>query len=73
MLGKAQFVGKGMSHVAEFLQRNCDSRIVIFCNSKKQSQHIAIQLEKKLDLMKLSVDVVNINGALDKIDKFMRI
>ncbi len=70
---KAQFIGKGLSHVAEFLQRNHDSSIAIFCNSRKQSQHIAIQLEKKLDLMKLSVDVVNISGALDKIDKFMRI
>ncbi len=70
---KAQFVGKGLSHVAEFLQRNRDSSVVIFCNSRKQSQHVAIQLEKKLDLMKLSVDVVNINGALDKNNKFMGI
>ncbi len=62
-----------MLQVAEFLQRNLYSSIVIFCNSRKQSQHIAFQLEKKLDLMKLSVDVVNINGSLDKIDKFWRI
>jgi hypothetical protein len=58
---------------ANFLQRNLDSSIVIFCNSRKQSQHFAVQLEKKLDLMKLSIDVVNINGSLDKIDKFWRI
>jgi superfamily II DNA helicase RecQ len=70
---KAQFVGKVLSQVAEFLQRNLYSSVVIFCNSRKQSQHIAVQLEKKLDLMKLSVDVVNINRSLDKIDKFWRI
>ncbi len=42
---KAQFVGKGLLQVAEFLQRNLDSSIVIICNSRKQSQHIAVQLK----------------------------
>jgi hypothetical protein len=70
---KAQFVSKVLTLVADFFQRNLDSSIVIFCNSCKQSQHFAVQLEKKLDLMKLSVDVVNINGSLNKIDKFLRI
>jgi hypothetical protein len=46
---KAQFVLKGLSLVADFLQRNPDSSVVIFCNSQKQSQHILVQLEKKLD------------------------
>jgi superfamily II DNA/RNA helicase len=70
---KAQFVTNGLMLVADFLQQNLDSSIVIFCNSRKQSQHFAVQPEKKLDLMKLSINVVNINGSLDKLDKFWRI
>jgi superfamily II DNA helicase RecQ len=70
---RAQSVSKGLTLVADFLQHNLDNSVVIFCNSRKQSRHFAVQLEKKLDLMKLSVDVVNINGSLDKIDKFWRI
>ncbi len=72
-LKKAQLVSKGLLLVADFLQRNPDSSVVIFCNSRRQPQHLLIQLEKKLDQLKLSVNVVNINGSLDKIDKFWRI
>ena len=59
--------------VTEFLDQNCDSSVVIFCNSRTQSLHLLSHLNKKLDLAKLSVDVLNINGSLDKMDKFWRI
>ncbi len=67
---KAQFVSKGLLPVADFLQCNPDSSVVIFCNSQKQSPHLLGQPEKKLDQPKLLVNVVNIKGSLDKIDKF---
>jgi superfamily II DNA helicase RecQ len=67
---KSQFVSKGLVIVAEFLQDNPDCSVIVFCNSRKQSQHFAKELEKKLDHKRLLVDVVNINGSLDKIDKF---
>jgi hypothetical protein len=70
---KAQFVLKSLSLVVDFLHCNPDSSVVIFCNSRKQSIHFWGQLEKKLDQLKLSIDVVNINGSLDKIDKFLHI
>jgi hypothetical protein len=47
--------------------------VVIFCNSQKRSIHFSVQLETKLDQLKIPVDVLNINGSLDKIDKFWRI
>ncbi len=72
-LKKAQFVAKGLTVVAAFFQTNPDSSVVVFCNSRKQSQHFSQQLEKKLDQLRLAIDVVNINGSLDKIDKFWRI
>ena len=67
---KSQFVSKGLVVVTKFLQENPDCSVIVFCNSWKQSQHFAKELEKKLDHKRLSVDVVNINGTLDKIDKF---
>jgi hypothetical protein len=70
---KAQFVSKGLVFVAEFHQANPHCSAIVFCNSRKQSQHFSKELEKKLDHMRLSVDVININGSLDKIDKFWRI
>jgi hypothetical protein len=70
---KSQFVLKVLVVVAKFLQDNPDCSVIVFCNSRKQSQHFAIEFEKKLDHKRLSVDVVNINGSLDKIDKFWRI
>jgi hypothetical protein len=54
---------EGTSLAADFLQSNLESSVVIFCNSHKQSIHVSGQLEKKLDQVKLSVDVVNINGS----------
>jgi superfamily II DNA/RNA helicase len=72
-LKKAQFVAKGLTLVADFFQQNLDSSVIIFCNSCKQSQHLDLQLEKKLDLMKLFVNMININGSLNKIDKIWRI
>ena len=56
--------------VSNFLEEDPDSSVIIFCNSRQQSLHIASQLEKKLDIKKLAVDVLNINGSLDKTNKF---
>jgi hypothetical protein len=56
--------------VADFLNLDQDNSVVVFCNSCKQSQHFSIELEKKLDMAKLDVDVLNINKSLDKINKF---
>jgi superfamily II DNA helicase RecQ len=70
---KVQFVLKGLSMVTDFLQDNCNSSVFIICNSRKQSQHFSFHLSKKLDQLKLSIDVLNINGSLDKIDKIWRI
>jgi len=70
---KAQFVSKGLVVVAEFLQANPHCSAIVFCNSRKKYQHFAKELEKKLDHMRLLVDVININRSLDKIDKFWRI
>ncbi len=67
---KAQFVPKGLLMVTDFLQLNHDSSVVIFCSLRKQSQHFSVHLDKKFDQAKLSIDVININGSLDKIDKF---
>ncbi len=70
---KSVFVSKGLSMVTEFLDQNRDSSVVIFYNSQNQSLHLSGHLNKKLDLAKLSVDVLNINGSLDKMEKFWRI
>jgi hypothetical protein len=70
---KGQFVSKGLLMVTDFLQLNRDSSVIIFCNSRKQSQQFSLHLDKKLDQAKLSIDVININESLDKIDKFWRI
>jgi hypothetical protein len=67
---KAQFVTKGLNMVVDFLHQDQDSSVFIFCNSRKQSQRFSVQLEKKLDMAKLDVDVLNINRSLNKIDKF---
>jgi superfamily II DNA helicase RecQ len=67
---KAVFVSKGLAMVTNFLEQNTDCSVVIFCNSRQQSLHIASQLEKKLDMKKLAVNVLNINGSLKKTDKF---
>ena len=72
-LKKAQFVSKGLTFIVEFLTTNPSSSVVVFCKSRQQSLHLAQQLEKKLNQMMLSVDGVNINGSLDKINKLWRI
>jgi superfamily II DNA helicase RecQ len=59
--------------VTEFLQLNHDSSVVIFCNSRKQLQHFSFHLDKRLDQAKITIDIFNINGSLNKIDKFWRI
>ena len=70
---KAIFVSKGLAMVTNFLEENPESGVVIFCNSRQQSLHIASQLENKLDMKKLAVVVLNINGLLDKTNKFWQI
>jgi superfamily II DNA/RNA helicase len=70
---KVHFMSKGLLMVTDFLQDNRDSSVVIFCNSRKQLLHFSFHLGKKLDQVKLSIDLLNINGSLDKIDKFWRI
>ena len=70
---KAQFISKGLTVIAAFISKKPGASVVVFCNSRHQSLHLAQHLEKKLDQMMLLVNVVNINGLLDKIDKFWRI
>jgi superfamily II DNA helicase RecQ len=63
---KAIFVSKGLTMVTNFLEENHDSSVIIFCNSRQQSLHIASQLEKKLDIKKLAVNVLNIKQKSKK-------
>ena len=70
---KSLFVLKGLTMVIDYIEQNSHDSIVVFCNSRNQSLHITGQLERKLDMKKLSVNVLNINGSLDKNDKFWRI
>jgi hypothetical protein len=41
-------------------------KVVLFCNSRPKSYHFSSELEKKLNLIQLDVDVLIINGALNK-------
>ena len=68
--GKAQYVLRGLSKAAIFLQNHPSSSATTLCNSRKQSQHFRDNLEQKLNKMKLNVDVLHINGTLHKVDKF---
>ena len=70
---KSVFISKELSMVTEFLDQNRNSSVIIFCKSLNQSLHLSSHLNKKLDLAKLFVDVLNINGSLDKMEKFWRI
>jgi superfamily II DNA helicase RecQ len=46
---------------------------VVFCNSRKQSLKFWNNLERKLNEMKLNVDVIHINGSLHKTNKYWQI
>jgi superfamily II DNA helicase RecQ len=70
---KGQFVSKGLTLLAEFIRDNQSSSVVVFCNSRKQSQKFWDNLERKLNEMKLNVDVIHINGSLHKTDKYWQI
>ncbi len=70
---KSQFFAKGLMLIADFLLHNPDLSVVVFCNSWKHSQHFTTHLKKQLDLAKLAINVINIIGSLDKIDKFWQI
>jgi hypothetical protein len=70
---KGQFVSRGLTMIAEFICANPTKSAVVFCNSRRQSQHFCDHLERKLNKMKLNMDVIHINGSLHKIDKFWRI
>ncbi len=67
---KAQFVAKGLIVVADFLHEHREGSVVIFCNSRKQSQHLTVHLEKKLDTAKLSIDVPTLKAHLTKLTSF---
>ena len=68
-----QYVLKGSTLATNLLQENPSMSAVIFCNSPKQSQHFRDHLERKLNKLKLNVDVIHINRLLHKIDKFWKI
>ena len=70
---KGQFVLRGLTMIAEFIHANPTKSAVVFCNSRRQSQHFRDHLERKLNKMKLNVDVIHINGSLHKTDKIWRI
>ncbi len=70
---KGQFVSKGLTLLAEFIRDNPSYSAVLFCNSWRQSQHFWDHLKRKLNEVKLNVDVIHINGSLHKTDKFWRI
>ena len=59
--------------IAEFIWANPMKSAVVFCNSRRQSQHFHDNLERKLNEMKLNVDIIHINSSLHKTDKFWRI
>ena len=68
---KGQFILRGLTMIAEFIWANPMKSAVVFCNSRRQSQHFHDNLERKLNEMKLNVDVIHINGSLHKTDKFL--
>ena len=70
---KGQFVSRGLTRIVEFIRANPTKSAVVFCNSRRQSQHFRDHLEQKLNKMKLNVDVIHINGSLHKTNKFWRI
>jgi superfamily II DNA helicase RecQ len=65
-IDKGQFISRGLTMIAEFIRANPTKSAVVFCNSRRQSQHFRDNLERKLNEMKLNVDV-------HKTDKFWRI
>ena len=70
---KGQFVSRGLTMIAEYISANPTKSAVVFCNSRRQSQHFRDHLERKLNEMKLNVDVIHINRSLHKTDKFWQI
>jgi superfamily II DNA helicase RecQ len=70
---KGQFVSRGLTMIAEFIRANPMKSAVVFCNSWRQSQHFPDHLERKINKMKLNVDVIHINCSLHKTDKFWQI
>jgi superfamily II DNA/RNA helicase len=72
-LVKGLYVSKGLTLVSEFLRDHPVKSAVIFYNSRHQSQHFWDHLERKLNQLKLTVDVLHFNGSLHKPDKFWHI
>ncbi len=70
---KGHCVSKRLTLISQFIRDNPSASAVVFCNSRKQSQHLRGQLEHKLNELKLNIDVMHINGTLHKIDRFWRI
>ena len=70
---KGLYVSKGLTLVSEYLRDYPVKSAVIFCNSRHQSQHFRDHLERKLNQLKLNVNVLHINVSLHETDKFWRI
>ena len=70
---KGLYVSNGLTLVSKYLRDYPVKSAVIFCNSQHQSQHFWDHLERKLNQLKLNVDVLHINVSLHKTDKFWHI
>jgi superfamily II DNA/RNA helicase len=70
---KGQFILRGLTMIVDFIRTNSTKSAVVFCNSRRQSQHLRDNLESKLNEMKLNVNVIHINGSLHKTNKFWQI
>ncbi len=70
---RSQFVSKGISEVIDFVFANSSQSVVVFCNSRHHSQNNTSNIKRRLDAVHIVVDVINIHGALHKIDKFWHI
>ena len=74
VVGKGDYVKIGLANVIVHLQQDKECKIVVFCNSRQKSFHYASELERKLDEVDVTdVDVLVINGGLNKHEKFWRI
>ena len=72
VVNTADFVKRGLPRAVEKLKGSDDS-IVIFVNTRTKAMHLTPKLEKKCDEVGCKVDVLSLNGALNKHDKFWRI
>jgi hypothetical protein len=69
IVNKGDNVKIGLTRITEHLQQS-SGKVVLFCNSHPKSYHFSSELQKKLNLIQLDVDVFVINGALNKYERF---